>query len=829
MAEAQANASLQLTMNASDNASSVVGNVTSVLNNLQGAIGAAGLAAVGAFAASIEPTLQYAETLQRVKAVAGLTANETARLLAGFGAAGIGADEAAPMIQRLEMRLGRLADSAANAGEKGNSASRMFETLGIKIRDAHGNAIPMSTLLPEIIDRLNQIPDPMQRAALASSLFGKNYGSLAPLLALGGAGFKAAMEDASRFGLEIGEHGVEEGHKFRAEQSKMNEALLGLKVMLGLYIIPYVTTLFTWVENLIAGFQSWSPPVKEMIVNFLGLIAIFGTLLGGAAAVGGALSAVSGVLGPLGAAVAALSAPMLAFLGVLGIIAAGILAVVYAYNNFASVHRALAPIVQQITTFWNNLGDAVQFFISSIRVIGPINALGGALKIMGMETSNIIRITDTLQRYWDQVAAVVNRVRDAVSTAIGVWRNSHDVLATVATVLTGLGVNYETITNIINIIRLVQSTLTNDWRQLSTTLLPALQRALGNVTTGLSALGPVFRTLLPLVGLLAGALGVGLQLVIQILIAVLPPAIVIASTVFMALATSIAVVVDWVNQHQGVVIALAAVIGAVLLPTLIALAIQFSVNLVTGIIATIQQVTAATIAWGLQNAQMIINNVQLSAYLVRMGAVAIAQGAVRAATIAWTIVQWLLNVALDANPISLIIIAIAALVAGIIYAYNNSETFRNIVNALWAGLKVFASWIWASLKPILDWLGGALHAIANAAGAALGAISNVTNIGGALHGIIPGFQTGAVLVGPGYGGQRLARVGEGTGVEVIGTMAQIFEAAKHALSASGEGGGDGGAVIPLTLTLDGQVLTRVVLRRAGKRWSLQAGRIGSGA
>lgn len=57
-------------------------------------------------------------------------------------------------------------------------------------------------------------------------------------------------------------------------------------------------------------------------------------------------------------------------------------------------------------------------------------------------------------------------------------------------------------------------------------------------------------------------------------------------------------------------------------------------------------------------------------------------------TTAWTAVQWLLNTALSANPIGIIILAIAALVAGIIYAYNHSETFRKIVDAAFRGIKI---------------------------------------------------------------------------------------------------------------------------------------------
>jgi tape measure domain-containing protein len=69
------------------------------------------------------------------------------------------------------------------------------------------------------------------------------------------------------------------------------------------------------------------------------------------------------------------------------------------------------------------------------------------------------------------------------------------------------------------------------------------------------------------------------------------------------------------------------------------------------------------------------------AYVLAMQGVALA-------TQVWTGVQWLLNAAMTANPIGLIIVAIGALVAGIIWAYNNFEGFRKTILSIWEVLKV---------------------------------------------------------------------------------------------------------------------------------------------
>lgn len=73
---------------------------------------------------------------------------------------------------------------------------------------------------------------------------------------------------------------------------------------------------------------------------------------------------------------------------------------------------------------------------------------------------------------------------------------------------------------------------------------------------------------------------------------------------------------------------------------------------------------------------------------IQASASAIATSVATVATSGWTIAQNALNMALRANPIGLIVTAVALLAAGIVLAYQKSDTFRGIVNGLWAAFKV---------------------------------------------------------------------------------------------------------------------------------------------
>ena len=102
--------------------------------------------------------------------------------------------------------------------------------------------------------------------------------------------------------------------------------------------------------------------------------------------------------------------------------------------------------------------------------------------------------------------------------------------------------------------------------------------------------------------------------------------------------------------------------------------------------------TAATIASNVKAAASFV--VQRTA----MVATAVASKAMAAA-------QWVLNAAMTANPIGLIIAGLVALAAGLVLAYKKSETFRNIVNGVWSGIKkvalAVANWFVQSALPMI--------------------------------------------------------------------------------------------------------------------------------
>ena len=130
-------------------------------------------------------------------------------------------------------------------------------------------------------------------------------------------------------------------------------------------------------------------------------------------------------------------------------------------------------------------------------------------------------------------------------------------------------------------------------------------------------------------------------------------------------------------------------VGSALLPVLVRLG-----EGLLGVIDLIQENTDVlgplAVAVGVAAAGLALMNVQQTI---------MAAGGVVNFIKAWAAQQAILNIVMSANPIALVVIAIAALVAALIVAYNTSETFRAIVDGA-------LQWVKTSAQGVADWFTG---------------------------------------------------------------------------------------------------------------------------
>ena len=103
----------------------------------------------------------------------------------------------------------------------------------------------------------------------------------------------------------------------------------------------------------------------------------------------------------------------------------------------------------------------------------------------------------------------------------------------------------------------------------------------------------------------------------------------------------------------------------------------------------------------------------IAAFVAGFQAFAKVKAIIEASKVAWAA----LNAVMAANPIVLVIAAIAALVAIFVALYQNNETFRNAVNATWEQIKAAAAvvveWFQTNVVPALEAAWAAIQAAWN--------------------------------------------------------------------------------------------------------------------
>lgn len=98
--------------------------------------------------------------------------------------------------------------------------------------------------------------------------------------------------------------------------------------------------------------------------------------------------------------------------------------------------------------------------------------------------------------------------------------------------------------------------------------------------------------------------------------------------------------------------------------------------------------TAAAI--GSKTAAQTLAELTYKRSLVALVAYNVAEKTHKALVIASTAAQWAYNVALSANPIGLVVLALAALGAAFTIAYKKIEPFRNLIDSIWDKVKGLA-------------------------------------------------------------------------------------------------------------------------------------------
>jgi len=253
-------------------------------NSMASLAAGAGLLALGGL---VKSAINAGDETNKLSQKIGVAAKDVAGLELAYKQAGLGSEVLTGSIAKLSKGI---ADN--NIG---------LQALGIKTKDAAGNFKGTTAVLGEVADAFKQMPDGVQKSALAMELFGKSGTQLIPLLNGGSEGLRAMAEMADKLGLSIDDSAAKASEEFNDTLELLGMGVQGVGRKVAAELLPTLNSLAgSMLESMTSGdklartAQVLGAGLKILYSIAVGVVEIFSTMgkaWGGAfAALGMALS-----------------------------------------------------------------------------------------------------------------------------------------------------------------------------------------------------------------------------------------------------------------------------------------------------------------------------------------------------------------------------------------------------------------------------------------------------------------------------------------------------------------------------------------------------------
>ncbi len=208
---------------------------------LEGAAKKAGAAiaatlSVGVIAAWVKESIDAADAARKQAQAIGLTTEALTSLQWAASQSGVSTND-------LSAAFGRLNRAAMDAATGSEKQAQLFAKLGVSVTDSEGALRSGDAILMDLADRFKQLPDGVEKSALAMELFGRSGAKLIPMLNAGSDGLTQLREEAERLGLVINDQQAQEAEQFNDSISALGAQSKGAANIVSGELLPTLNTM----------------------------------------------------------------------------------------------------------------------------------------------------------------------------------------------------------------------------------------------------------------------------------------------------------------------------------------------------------------------------------------------------------------------------------------------------------------------------------------------------------------------------------------------------------------------------------------------------------
>lgn len=235
------------------------GSLTSRVGPLTGALGAlAPVATIGGLTALVGRTIETGDAMNDLSQRVGVGVESLAKFRKAAVTSGTDIDGVAKSLAKLSKGM----YEAAQTG-KGATAEALQE-LGISATDAAGKLKTADQVTLEIANKFKEMPDGVEKTALAMRLFGKSGAEMIPMLNMGG-------DAIDKLSVKMTKAFAEKADEYSDRLAVLSGKVGGLAMGLTVALLPALDAITSALTAVVDGFTQLPEPIQAII----GSVALF--------------------------------------------------------------------------------------------------------------------------------------------------------------------------------------------------------------------------------------------------------------------------------------------------------------------------------------------------------------------------------------------------------------------------------------------------------------------------------------------------------------------------------------------------------------------------
>lgn len=418
----------------------------------------AGGAVIAGLTLMVKQAADYGDSMRDASIRTGVTVQSMAGLK-------MAAEQTGTSFDDLQTGLKKLAVNADAATVSGSSQAKMFESMGVTVRDVNTGAMrPINDILMDVSEHFKTMGDKTKETGELVAAFGKGGASFTEFMELGISGMTGYQERAQKLGLVLGSDFPANADNFKDSLNDMHDAELGASIVIGNVFIPALTDAAIFLSNTIVKVREFIDAHRDIVVavgvvggalvTFGGLLVTFATVAG-TATKAMALLNVAMDANPIGATVAAIVALTAAVIYYRDTLEAGVIGLV---SVFVAALGALAQGAGTLATAFGATGMGATLTSAGDSILAVREKLL-SLRASFLDSTDSVTLSQAaidaykkshqvLPPAIDDAAAAAKRFKDAVDALTNSVVPSNEKareLAAAITQLTNAGIPAATI------------------------------------------------------------------------------------------------------------------------------------------------------------------------------------------------------------------------------------------------------------------------------------------------------------------------------------------------------------------------------------------------